>query len=103
MRLAPSRRARIVALVEPGGEARLDAIRRTDGRRLRVIGYLAQPAQGHRLDAEALQAALHAPVTDRLLLILGPDGALIYPYTQSPGTEPQQERPKTAPLPAAGS
>jgi hypothetical protein len=103
MRLAPSRRARIVALVEPGGEARLDAIRRTDGRRLRVIGYLAQPAQGHRLDAEALQVTLQAPATDRLLLILGPDGALVYPYTQSPGTDPQQERPKTAPLPAAGS
>lgn len=104
MRLAPGRRrARIMALIEPGGEALLDGLQRTEGRRLRVQGYLTGSAEGRRLDLDAIRARLSAPDADRMLLILGPDGALIYPYNQDPGTEPQPDQPRSAPLPAPGS
>lgn len=104
MRLSPGRwRARIVALIEPGGEPLLDELRRSAGRRLQVQGYLTRRAGGTRLDGEELAARLAAPDADRMLVVLGPDGALVYPYNQTPGAEPRPEHRNNAPLPAPGS
>lgn len=104
MRLSPGRRrARIVALVEPGGEPLLDELRQRDGRRLQVQGYLTRRIEADHLGPNAVRERLDAPETDRILLILGPDGALVYPYTQSPETEVQPESPRDTPLPAPGS
>jgi hypothetical protein len=104
MRSSPlRRRARIVALVEPGGEPLLDTLRAGQGRKLQVQGYLTQRAEGDRLDLNTLGARLPASETDRVLVILGPDGALLLPYTRNPGTEPQPESPQNAALPAPGS
>jgi hypothetical protein len=104
IRLSPSRRrARILALVEPGGEALLQALRESEGRRLRVAGYLTGPVAGAHLGSEALRARLAAPDTDRVLLILGPEGAVMYPYTENPEAARLTENSPSAPLPAPGS
>lgn len=104
MRSSPLRRkARVTALIEPGGEPLLDALRAGQGRRLQVQGYLTRRAEGNRLDPDTLEARLAAPETDRILVILGSDGALLLPYTRHPGTEPQPESLQNAPLPAPRS
>lgn len=104
IRLSPSRRrARITALIEPGGEPLLDTLRRSHGGRLQVEGYLIRQIEGAHLDLAAIEARLTAPETDRILMILGPEGALLYPYTRNPSAEFQPEHPRSAALPAPGS
>jgi hypothetical protein len=103
LRLAPGRRkARITALVEPGGESTLDALR-SEGFRVEVTGYSTRPVDGMHLPLDAVREWLAAPDTDRVLLVLGPAGGIIVPYTGSPQLEEDVHTPRNAPLPAAGS
>lgn len=104
IRLLPTqKRARIMALVEPGGEALADSLRRSEGRRLQVVGYLTQRVTGTRLGPEFLETRLATPETDRVLLVLGSDGALFFPCTENPQAEPQTQNTPNEALPTPGS
>lgn len=103
LRVAPGRRkVRIMALVEPGGGSSLDMLR-SEGFRVEVTGYSTRPVDGMHLPLDAVREWLAAPNTDRVMLVLGPAGGIIVPYTGSPHIEEDAHTPRNAPLPAAGS
>jgi hypothetical protein len=104
IRLSPARRrARVLALVEPGGEPSLDSLRRTEGKRLRVAGYLTGAVEGTHLGLETVRSHLAAVDADEALVILGPDGGMVYPYMQRRQVDPQPGVSRNAALPAPGS
>jgi hypothetical protein len=67
------------------------------------VGHLIQRETGTRLGPDALETRLATPETDHALVILGSDGALFFPYTESPLVEPQTQNTPNEALPAPGS
>lgn len=86
---ARTARVKIVALVAAGAEDELERLREATGRRIEVIGYLAESQNGGWTDLPTLEkqlTELGAPGTsqeDRALLLLGPEGGSLHSYSHN--------------------
>lgn len=81
-------RVRVVALVAPGAEDALARLREETGHRIEVIGHLSDAGNGTWVDLPALEerlaelGAVGDGRSDRALLLLGPDGGSLHPYSR---------------------
>jgi len=76
---------KVIALVAPGTEEALERLSEQAGRRIEVIGYLTVAQTVEWSDLETLEQLLGELDSDfnsdRLLLLLGPDGGRLHPYS----------------------
>jgi hypothetical protein len=81
----PTPQVRLVVLLAPGSEAALAALTRAAAYRVEVLGYIARDESAPGDDLETLAAAIarlgRAGNADQALLVLGPTGGHLYPYT----------------------
>ncbi len=88
----------ISAFVAPGAESQLARLREATGHRIEVVGFLAEVPNGGASDPSELAkqlAELGAPGgshAERALLLLGPSGGSIHPYSHKRPTEPDEAR-----------
>jgi Domain of unknown function (DUF5671) len=83
-RAAASASLRVAALVAPGEEEHLVALNRATGLQIETLGYLGHEVPPSLVDPALVQEQLNAlgnhGDTDRALLILHANGAVLYPY-----------------------
>ncbi|MEJ7654370.1 MAG: DUF5671 domain-containing protein [Chloroflexia bacterium] len=76
---------KVIALVAPGTEEALERLGEQAGRRIEVIGYLKDAQTEEWSDLETLEQLLGELDSDlnsdRVLLLLGPDGGQLHPYS----------------------
>jgi hypothetical protein len=88
-------RNRLAVLLAPDSETALAEILEGGAYQVEVIGYIAREESGRISNLQTLRAALALLGTsghsDQALLVLGPSGGCLYPYTRHvPGTDAAQ-------------
>jgi hypothetical protein len=101
LRVSRPKPLRVLALVAPGAEETLAQLGRLSGPRIEIVGYLSHNGIEAAADLAALNDQLLAleqqGSADGALLMLGPDGGRLYPYTkglpQPAPSLPEPDRP----------